>query len=137
MLILIGCEGNHVVDYSCFYRSRFNHNDLSILYDITGLLKRLVFHHRKNDHARKKLRRQWYPGSLSTLTFKTPFASICQQSGNPVSSMQIHQSQSRETDERPRRSLISVLNTSGTPQYRVHWAGYNEGDDVFNNKIIK
>jgi len=30
-LILVGCEGSHIVERSCFYRSQFNHSDLSIL----------------------------------------------------------------------------------------------------------
>jgi len=40
-LILVGREGSHVVERSCFCRFRFNHNDFSILYlyDITELPK--------------------------------------------------------------------------------------------------
>jgi len=38
ILILVECEGNHVLEHSCFHRSQFNHSDLSILclYDTTG-----------------------------------------------------------------------------------------------------
>jgi len=30
-LILVGCDGSHIVARSCFHRSQFNHSDLSIL----------------------------------------------------------------------------------------------------------